>query len=151
MSGLWCCSGDRRSRDLQAEVSAAQRTVCNIRAIAGTYLASAHYKTLSIIFYDPISPTIVWLSAAAFMVGRLGSFKLSPRAKKVRDFIGSYTFGIYLSHALILDVLGDDLNVDYKICNPIISIPLIALFVYLSALLLVYIISKIPFGKWVAM
>jgi surface polysaccharide O-acyltransferase-like enzyme len=119
--------------------------------VAGTYFASTHYKTLSIIFYDPISPTIVWLSAAAFMVGRLGGVKLSPKAKKVRDFVGSYTFGIYLSHALILDVLGDDLNIDYKICSPIIIIPLIALFVYLSALLVVYIISKIPFGKWVAM
>jgi len=119
--------------------------------IAGTYFASIYYKTLSIIFYDPISPPIVLLSAAAFMVGRLGTIELSPKAKKIRDFVGSYTFGIYLSHALILDILGDDLNIDYKICNPIISIPLIALFVYLSALLLMFIISKIPFGKWVAM
>jgi surface polysaccharide O-acyltransferase-like enzyme len=119
--------------------------------ISGTYFASAYYKNLSIIFYDPISPPIVILSSAAFMIGRLSSFKLSSKIKKVIDFVGSYTFGIYLSHALILDVIGDDFNIDYKICSPIISIPLIALFVYLSALLLVWIISKIPFGKWIAM
>ena len=119
--------------------------------IAGTYFASTYYKNLSIIFYDPISPPIVILSAAAFMVGKLSTVKLSPKVKTVRDFVGSYTFGIYLSHALILDVLGDDLNVDYKVSNPIISIPLIALGVYLSALLLVWVISKMPFGKWIAM
>ena len=119
--------------------------------IAGTYFASTHYKTLSIIFYDPISRRLYGCPLLPLWLANCGLFKLSPKAKKVRDFVGSYTFGIYLAHALILDVLGDDLNIDYKVCNPVISIPLIALFVYLSALLLVYLISKIPFGKWVAM
>jgi len=122
--------------------------------IAGTYFTSMAGKGLSTIFYEPISPTIVLLSASAFMIGKLSTFKLSPKIKKIRDFAGSYTFGIYLSHALILTIFDDPdygININYKLCTPFISIPLTALLVFCSALLLVWLISKIPFGKWVAM
>lgn len=122
--------------------------------IAGTYFASMAGKGLSTLFYEPISPTIVLLSGSAFMMGKLSTIKLSPKLKKVRDLAGSYTFGIYLSHALILTVFDDPdygININYKLCTPFISIPLTALLVFCSAWLLVWLISKIPFGKWVAM
>lgn len=119
--------------------------------VAGTYLASAHGKGLSTLFFEPISPVIVLLSASAFMVGKLATFKLSSGVKKFRDVIGGFTFGIYLSHALILTVLGDYLSIDYKLCTPIISIPLTALLCYGLSFILVYIIIKIPFGKWIVM
>jgi len=121
--------------------------------ILGTYLASAYYKSLSTLFYEPISPAIVLLSSSAFMMGKLGRVELSPKIKKLRDLAGSYTFGIYLSHALILTLMGDNdyFIIDYKLCTPIVSIPLTALICYSLSMLLVYIISKIPFGKWVAM
>lgn len=120
--------------------------------IAGTWLDSAATKSLSTIFYEPISPTIVLLSGSAFMIGRLGSGSLSPKIKKARDFACSYTFGIYLSHALILTLMGDNdyFIIDYKLCTPTVSIPLTALICFSLSLLLVWLISKIPFGKWVA-
>ena len=122
--------------------------------IAGTYFASMAGKGLSTLFYEPISPTIVLLSGSAFMIGKLANLKLSPKLKKARDLAGSYTFGIYLSHALILTIFDDPdygININYKLCAPFLSIPLTALLVYCSSLLLVWVISKIPFGKWVAM
>jgi len=121
--------------------------------IVGTYLASMATNSLSTVFYEPISPTIVLLSGSAFMLGRLVTVKWPPRLKKARDFIDKYTFGIYLSHALILTLFDDPdigININYKLCTPIVSIPLTALLVFFSSLFLVWLISKIPFGKWVA-
>lgn len=128
--------------------------VCLLVITAGTYLVSVAGKQLSLVFYEPISPTIVLYSSSIFMMGRFATFRLSPRIKRVRDLISSYTFGIYLSHALILTILDDPdfgINLNYKFCNPIISIPLTALVTFSLAFLLVWLISKIPFGKWVAM
>jgi len=122
--------------------------------IAGTYFVSMATNKLSTLFYEPISPTIVLLSGSAFMIGKLSTIKLSPQIKKARDLAGSYTFGIYLSHALILTIFDDPdygININYRLCTPFVSIPLTALLVFCSSLLLVWVISKIPFGKWVAM
>jgi surface polysaccharide O-acyltransferase-like enzyme len=118
--------------------------------VAGTYFTCQYYKGLSTILYEPISPNIVLLSASVFMLARLSKHRLSPKTSKAVDFVSGYTFGIYLSHALILMLLDDLLNINYKLTNPIISIPLTALICFILALMLVYIISKIPFGKWLA-
>jgi surface polysaccharide O-acyltransferase-like enzyme len=118
--------------------------------VAGTYLACRYYNGLSTLLYEPISPTIVLLSASVFMLARVGMRKISPKIKRARDFVCSYTFGIYLSHALILMLLDDLLSINYKFCTPLISIPLTALICFILSLLLVYVISKLPFGKWVS-
>jgi len=111
--------------------------------VAGSYFAAQYYKALSTLFYEPISPAIVLLSGSVFLLGRFSGIKLSPQIKKVRDF------ATYLSHALILTLLDDLLSINYKLCTPIVSLPLTALICYSLSLLLVYLISKIPYGKWV--
>jgi len=117
--------------------------------IAGTWWVCLYFKNLGTLFYEPISPTIVLLSVSAFMVGRLSVVNWSPRLKRARDFVGGYTFGIYLCHALILTLIDDYLNINYKLFNPIVSIPLTALVCYTLSLLLMYLLSKLPFGKWI--
>ena len=119
----------------------------------GTYLTSVYDKGLSTLFYEPISPTIVLLSASIFMTARLTVVTWNSRLKKARDLAGSYTFGIYLSHALILTLLDDPdnyLNINYKLCTPVISIPLTAVICYGLSFLLVYLLSKLPLGKYVS-
>ncbi|MHB8207650.1 acyltransferase, partial [Mucilaginibacter sp.] len=122
---------------------------------AGTYFASVYYKSSSTLFYEPISPTIVLLSASIFMVFKLSTLKLPQKIKTMVNYISGYTYGIYLSHALILTIIGDPdyhINIDYTICTPFISIPFTALVCYSLSFLLVWLLSKLPFvGKWIAM
>lgn len=121
--------------------------------VGGTYWACLHGKGLTL-FYEPLSPYIVLLSSAIFLLSRYTVIKWPSRLKKARDLICAYTFGIYLSHALILDVLGDPeygINLNWQFCHPSLSIPLTAIICFGLALLLVYIISKIPLaGKRVS-
>jgi surface polysaccharide O-acyltransferase-like enzyme len=116
----------------------------------GTYLMDVHINGLSTLMYEPVSPTIVLLSSSVFMLFRTKMPKVPPFIKRAWSFAGSYVFGIYLCHALILYLLDDFLGLTYAFCTPLVSIPLTALVCFVLSLLLVYVISKIPFGKYIS-
>lgn len=121
--------------------------------VGGTYWSCLHKGGLTL-FYEPLGPAIVVLSSVVFLLARFTVITWLSRLKKARDFISAYTFGIYLAHALILDVLGDPdngINLNWQFCHPSLSIPLTAVVCFGLALLLVYLLSKIPFaGKWIS-
>lgn len=102
-------------------------------------------------FYEPVSPFVVLLSGSAFMVFKLSKTNLSPVMIRIRDFAGNFNYGIYLAHALILFLLDDLLGISYKLCTPIVSIPLTALICLVITLALVWLVNKIPVvGKWIS-
>ena len=116
----------------------------------GTWLIVPYPKWPVTMFYEPVSPLIVTLAGSMFMIVKLTIPKVAPVVIRVRDFVGRYNYGIYLSHALVLYFLEDPFGINYKLCAPIVSIPLTALICFFISLLLVWIINKIPLGKWVS-
>jgi surface polysaccharide O-acyltransferase-like enzyme len=123
--------------------------LCCVTLIAtGTYYMLVTKNELSIFFYEPIGPFVVVFSASAFLMAKHLSVKLSPAIEKVFNNAGSFTLGIYLSHALILTVF-EIFEINYTIFTPILSIPLIALSCFLLSWLLVYGLSKVPLLKYV--
>lgn len=121
--------------------------------VGGTYWSCLQKQGLTL-FYEPLGPPIVLLSSSVFLLARFTVIKWSSPLKKARDLICAYTFGIYLAHALLLDILGDpdyNININWQLCHPSLSIPVTAIVCFGLTLLLVYIISKIPFvGKWIS-
>lgn len=116
----------------------------------GTYLLYNYYHGISTLLYEPLSPPIVIISASIFMMARLAKPVLSPFVIKVRDFAGTYSYGVYLSHALVL-LLLDQAGLNFKLFMPLLSIPLTALVCFSLSLLLVYLVNKLPFlGKWIS-
>jgi surface polysaccharide O-acyltransferase-like enzyme len=115
----------------------------------GTYLLFKHYNGISTLLYEPLSPSIALMASAVFMLGRTWIPKVPAILIKIRDFAGKYNYGIYLSHALILSLLSDN-DINYTLFNPLISIPCVALVCLSLSLLLVFIINKLPFGKYVS-
>lgn len=121
-----------------------------ITITTGTYALYHHYNGISTLLYEPLSPAIVLLSSTILIIARLTAIRLSPAIMRARNFISDYNYGIYLGHALVL-TLFEEFDINYKIFNPLFSIPLIALACMILTLLLVFSISKIPFvGKWIA-
>jgi surface polysaccharide O-acyltransferase-like enzyme len=116
----------------------------------GSFLITPHRQWPGTMFYEPVNPAVLMLSASIFIIVKLTVPKVSPVITRIRDFAGSYNYGIYLSHALVLYFLDDPFGISYKFCTPIISIPVTALICFVLSLLLVWIVSKIPFGKWVS-
>jgi surface polysaccharide O-acyltransferase-like enzyme len=116
----------------------------------GSWLVISYPRLPGTMFYEPVSPAVLMLSASIFIVFKVASPKLSPMAARIRDFAGRYNYGLYLGHALVLYFLDDHLGISYKLCTPVVAIPLTALVCFIITLMLVWIINKIPFGKWVS-
>lgn len=117
----------------------------------GSWLIIQYPKYPGTMFYEPVNPAILMLSASIFMIVKLTVPKVSPLVTRIRDFAGNYNYGIYLGHALVLYFLDDPFGISFKLCTPIISIPLTALICFIITLLLVWIINKIPFlGRWIS-
>ncbi|RKR85502.1 surface polysaccharide O-acyltransferase-like enzyme [Mucilaginibacter gracilis] len=115
----------------------------------GTYLLFKHYNGISTLLYEPLSPSILLIASSVFMLGRLYTPKVPQFIITTRDFLGRYNYGIYLSHALVLSILSDN-DVNYTLFNPMISIPCIAVVCLALSVLLVFIINKIPLGKYIS-
>jgi surface polysaccharide O-acyltransferase-like enzyme len=116
----------------------------------GSYLLFNYYNGISTLMYEPLSPPIVIISVSIFMIARLSAPKLPPFVVKVRDLAGKYSYGIYLGHALILQLL-DQHGLNFKLFAPVASIPVTALVCLCLTLVVVYLVSKIPFlGKYVS-
>ncbi len=126
--------------------------VFSITLIAiGSWWLTSYPKWPGTMFYEPVNPAIVMVAASIFMIVKLTTFKLPPFITRIRDFAGEYSYGVYLGHALILYFLEDPFGINYKLCAPVISIPLTALICFILSVPLVWIINKIPFvGKWIS-
>jgi surface polysaccharide O-acyltransferase-like enzyme len=116
----------------------------------GTYLLFNHYNGISTLMYEPLSPPIVIISVSIFMVARLSAPKLPPLVVKMRDVAGTYSYGIYLGHALVLTLL-DQAGINFKWLTPLLSIPVTAFICFILTTGLVYLVNKLPFvGKWIS-
>ncbi|WP_374949447.1 acyltransferase [Mucilaginibacter sp.] len=123
-------------------------TACVVLITCGNYYLQVANHTLSTFFYEPIGPFVIVLATGAFMAAKHLIINLGTKLSLIIANASKYTLGIYLSHALILDVL--ELNdINYKIFNPWLSIPLVALACFLLSWLLIYILSKLPIIKYV--
>lgn len=120
-----------------------------ILTTTGTYLLYNHYNGISTLLYEPLSPAILIISISVFIMGRVIIPKVPAVFTQVRDFAGNYAYGIYLAHALVLTLL-DSFDINFKWFNPIFSIPLTAFICLVLTLLSVYIINKLPFGKYIS-
>ena len=116
----------------------------------GTWIIIPYRDLPGTMFYEPVSPAVVLLSAGVFMMLKYSTLITSPGLNRIKAFIGRYTYGMYLAHALVLYFLDDPFGISYKFCWPLVSIPLTALVCFILSFALVWLISKIPFGKYVS-
>ncbi len=98
------------------------------------------------------NPLVVLASAGIFefFKGQKGSERVYDKnSGLVRCilFIGGNTFGIYLSHLAVLDILDHYLNFNVASFPAIVSVPIESLLIFLAALGISVLLKKIPFAK----
>ncbi len=85
-----------------------------------------------------------------FFKNYLSKIKWSERQEKIICYLGSCTFGIYLIHALIRNILHKVGIDSMMIGNTVIAIPIVIALIFMISLIAVMIIKKIPVvGKWI--
>lgn len=111
----------------------------------GTYIDTTNAGKFSGYYYKYLTPNVVLTSMGVFLFIKnlkVDNLKINP----LIQFISSKTFGIYLIHILVLGGLTT-FGIDYQISHPIISIPIVALLIFVISLIAVTIMQKIPFVK----
>ncbi len=115
--------------------------------LAGTILKSDSSNTLNTLFLEGMSPNVLFMACAVFLLGRnMKAICKSGKALKIFGFISQGSFCVYLFHDFI-NIAYRELKIESTFANPFISIPFLTL-INLGISLFVYmILSKIPFVK----
>lgn len=116
--------------------------------IFGTYYLTSLDGKFSEVFYGYLSPNILIFSIGIFMLFKNHNKVNSKIAPGIR-FVSKYSYGIYLSHVLVLTILAKK-GINSYAYQPIIGIPLTTLCCFFISLLVIFILNKIPFGKYVS-
>ena len=101
------------------------------------------------LYYSYLTPNVLLMTASIFVLMKNANINLSGVLKKPRDLIDKHSYGIYLSHILVLNYLIM-YGVDWDLIHPLIGIPLTAIITLIGSVASVYLIRKIPFGKYIS-
>ena len=103
-----------------------------------------HFNTPGDWLHENLLPHVVLMTSAVFVFCQynLKGEHLSAKWKRWIGIAGKWSFGIYLVHAIFLDILQTVLPQIFR-C-PLVSIPLTAVAVYFVSLAAVFILDKIP-------
>ncbi|GEL11987.1 Surface polysaccharide O-acyltransferase, integral membrane enzyme [Flavobacterium glycines] len=99
-------------------------------------------------FYDYLSPNVIIEAIGVFLFFKSYSFQ-KTKLQLVVNTVSKHSYGIYLSHVLMLSFL-DSLDLNYSITNPIIAIPLISILCIIMSLIVTFLINKIPYGHLIS-
>lgn len=120
----------------------------------GTYYLKSHGQKLEG-FYDYASPGVMLTATGLFVWARYVAWEkwLMPGswARKAVKKVSALTFGIYLSHVLVLEILSTGFFTDpiaADIVHPLFGVPALSLGVFCICLLLTYLLRLVPVLRW---
>ena len=115
----------------------------------GTYYYTDRIGLFCKNYYSYLIPNVLLMATSVFVLFKNISHRLDGFLKTVRDVVDKYSYGIYLSHILVLNYLIM-FGVDWNLIHPLIGIPLTTFITLALSLIIVFLISKIPFGKYIS-
>ncbi len=114
----------------------------------GTYLQSIVDHKFFGLLYANFSPSVVMSTAGLFMLFKAYEKQMTWNVH-LRDWISSHSYGIYLVHIIVLFYLVK-LKIYGAMWHPSIGIPLTAIICLLISGGLVWLLRRIPGGKYIA-
>ncbi len=117
--------------------------------LLGTYWASVTQHAFSGMFYEYLSLNVLALSAGVFiLIKGSGEATGDYRPSRLKESLIRFGFGIYLIHPLPLRIMVY-FGLNYKVINPVLAIPLLTLLCLAVSYMIAWLISKLPYGKYV--
>jgi surface polysaccharide O-acyltransferase-like enzyme len=133
---------DRKRRWLSLVVFIGSVVSCSVF----TYIFSGHTHKLDLSLYGYLKINTIIQSVAVFLMVK--DFELTNKPFLwIQNQICSYSYGIYLAHVM---VIGTFFNWGFywKIAHPIISLPLVSVATLVTCYMIVFVLRKIPGGKY---
>ena len=114
----------------------------------GTYIVSNSHGKFNDMFYNYLTPNVMFVAIGVFLM--MKNYEITNRnIITIFKYISKYSYGIYLVHVLFLGVLSK-IGLNWKFIHPLIGIPLTTVICIVLSLGVVYIINKIPYGKYIS-
>ncbi|RPJ28699.1 MAG: hypothetical protein EHM33_03675 [Chloroflexi bacterium] len=126
-----------------------------LATIIGTYILTFSSGKFDGFFYELVSLNVILASGAAFILLRWMSETepfTSPEAHALARGLAATTFGVYLTHVIVIEVLSDwipFLHINSFMGNAIWSVPLVSILVFLLSFLIVRLLQKTPLVKYI--
>lgn len=96
------------------------------------------------LFYDYGTVNVLFESVGVFAAASVITNRISPSVHKLIRCVSKYSFGIYFSHVLFINLLYRLANINTLTRMRMISIPAITVFVFICSFITSYCVSKIP-------
>ena len=112
--------------------------------IAYTAYFSTYLQTPFGDFYSNFSLNVLMESVAVYTFFQY-NIKCTNKLKNVFAWISKHCFGIYLVHALVLDMIDLGFGLNTLSFHPLLSVPVVSGLVFVLSLLFTWLFSKIPF------
>lgn len=120
--------------------------------ILGTFLQTLNNNSFVDSFYNYVSIPTILMSFSIFEILKnyFKNIRVSIKTEKLINFLALQSFGVFLSHFMILKLFEYG-YFGYKLSassfNPILSIPIISIVVLFFCSLIIFMIKKIPLIK----
>ena len=123
--------------------------VCTVLFSAfATYFASKNAHKLDMSFYGSLTVNTIIQSISLFLL-----VKDSTIQNRIMDWIistiSNYSYGIYLVHIMVISILFNH-RIFWTMAYPLISLPAIILLTLVLSFLFIFVLRKIPGGKYIA-
>lgn len=118
-----------------------------------TFLATKSYTINSPLlyqgFYEYLTINVAMEAAGIFILIKSFSTRqfLAGFFNPIRTVISRYGYGIYLAHLLVLSIMAH-FKIDGHLITPLIGIPLSAFICLFITALIIYLLNKLPYGKY---
>jgi surface polysaccharide O-acyltransferase-like enzyme len=117
-------------------------------AAVSTWFLSKQAHKLDTSMYGSLTPNTLLQSVALFILLK----DIATNNKIVRWFItnlSNYSYGIYLVHVLIINLLFDH-KIFWTMAHPLLSLPAIVALVLTSSFGIIFLLRKVPGGKYIS-
>jgi len=113
-----------------------------------TYMFSKSSHKLDLSMYSYLSLNTIVQTLAIFLWAKGSSVK-NKFLFLFQHTISDYSYGIYLVHVMVIDILFN-LRIFWTMANPLISLPIVLLLTMTGSFMIIYLLRKIPYGKYIS-
>lgn len=113
-----------------------------------TYFSSKNAHKLDMSFYGSLTINTMIQSVALYILVKDSTIK-NRIMRWVTHTISDYSYGIYLIHILIISILFNH-GIFWTMAYPIVSVPAIIILTLLCSYLIIFVLRKIPTGKYIS-
>jgi surface polysaccharide O-acyltransferase-like enzyme len=114
----------------------------------GTIYLSVQDNQFNEFLYGYLSPNVLLSSIGLFLLFRSLSFN-NKRFQVLSTFVNNHSYGIYLVHILILELLHY-VGINWQFIHPAIGLPVAALSCLVLSIVTIYGLTKIKFGHYIS-